>query len=151
MLSHNTIQSAPNSHKSRMRVGRGPGSGKGGTSGRGNNGQKSRTGRGKINAAFEGGQTPLFRRMPKKRGFTAFAPTTFSVLNVSTLQKLADKGITTIDSQVLLEKGIISDTGALIKLLGDGEISAKVTVRIHKASAQAQEKVMKAGGTVELL
>lgn len=151
MLSHNTIQSAPNSHKARLRVGRGPGSGKGGTSGRGNNGQNSRTGRGKTNAAFEGGQTPFFRRMPKKRGFTAFAPNVFSVLNVSTLQKLADNGVATIDSEVLVKKGIIPNVGALIKLLGNGEITAKVTVRVHKASVQAQEKIAKAGGTVELL
>ncbi len=151
MLSHNTIESAPNSRKPRMRVGRGVGSGKGGTSGRGNNGQNSRTGRGKFNAVFEGGQTPLFRRLPKKRGFTAYAPNVFSILNVSTLQKLADEGVTTIDSEVLVQKGIISNIGALIKLLGNGEITSKVTVRIHKASAQAQEKVTKAGGTVELL
>ncbi|OIP51796.1 50S ribosomal protein L15 [Candidatus Gracilibacteria bacterium CG2_30_37_12] len=151
MLSHNTIESAPNSRKPRMRVGRGVSSGKGGTSGRGNGGQNSRTGRGKFNAAFEGGQTPLFRRMPKKRGFTAYAPNVFSIVNVSTLQKLATEGITTIDSEVLVKKGIIPNIGALIKLLGNGEITSSVTIRIHKASAQAQEKVIKAGGTVEIL
>ncbi len=126
-------------------------SGKGGTSGRGNGGQNSRTGRGKFNAAFEGGQTPLFRRMPKKRGFTAYAPNVFSIVNVSTLQKLATEGVTTIDSEVLTKKGIIPNIGALIKLLGNGEITSSVTIRIHKASAQAQEKVTAAGGTVELL
>lgn len=151
MLSHNTIKSAPNSRTARTRVGRGVGSGKGGTSGRGNGGQNSRTGRGKFNATFEGGQTPLFRRMPKKRGFTAYAPNVFSILNVSTLQKLASEGITTIDSEVLVKKGIIPNIGALIKLLGNGEITSSVTIRIHKASAQAQEKVIKAGGTVEIL
>jgi large subunit ribosomal protein L15 len=89
--------------------------------------------------------------MPKKRGFTAYAPNVFSILNISTLDKLANEGITTIDSEILVQKGIIPNIGALIKLLGNGEITSKVTVRIHKASAQAQEKVMKAGGTVELL
>jgi large subunit ribosomal protein L15 len=151
MLSHNTIESAPNSRKPRMRVGRWVGSGKGGTSGRGNGGQNSRTWRGKFNAAFEGGQTPLFRRLPKKRGFTAHAPNVFSILNISTLQKLAAEGVATVDSEVLVQKGLIPNIGALIKILGNGDITTKVTVRAHKASAQAQAKIEKAGGTIELL
>ena len=151
MLSHDNIQASPNSTKTRIRVGRGNGSGKGTFSGRGCKGQGSRTGKGKFNAAFEGGQTPLFRRMPKKRGFTAYDPTVFSVVNVSQLQDLATAGITTIDSEILFNKGIINKKEALLKLLGDGELTSKVTIRIHKASKQAQEKVAKAGGTIELL
>lgn len=150
MLSHNTLEYAPNSRTPRLRVGRGNGSGKGTSAGRGNGGQKSRTGR-KINPTFEGGQTPLFRRMPKKRGFTAFEQVKFDVVNVSDLQTLAEKGIITIDTQVLFENGIIRKKDALLKLLGDGEITSKVTVRTNKVSKQAQEKVTAAGGTVELL
>ncbi|EKD29532.1 MAG: hypothetical protein ACD_78C00367G0007 [uncultured bacterium (gcode 4)] len=151
MLSHNTIKATPGSAKARMRVGRGNGSGKGTFAGRGCKGQNARTGGGKVKAVFEWGQSPLFRRMPKKRGFTAFDTVPFAPINVSQLQKLADAGITTIDNEVLFEKGIIRKKDALLKLLGNGEITQKVSIRIHRASKQAQDKVTAAGGTVELL
>jgi len=89
--------------------------------------------------------------MPKKRGFTAFDTVPFAPINVSQLQKLADAGITTIDNEVLFNKGIIRKKDALLKLLGNGEITQSVSIRIHRASKQAQDKVTKAGGTVELL
>jgi len=89
--------------------------------------------------------------MPKSRGFTAYNPADYAIVNVSQLQALATAGVTTIDAALLAEKGIIKGETSLLKLLGDGEITSAVTIRIHKASAQAQEKVKKAGGTIELL
>lgn len=89
--------------------------------------------------------------MPKKRGFTSFGAVSFAPINVNQLQKLADAGVTTIDSAILFEKGMIRKKDALLKLLGNGEITGQVSVRVHKASKQAQDKVTKAGGTVELL
>jgi len=151
MLSHDNLKASPNSTHTSKRVGRGKGSGKGTFSGRGCKGQGSRTGRGKFNAAFEGGQTPLFRRMPKKRGFTSYEPTEFAIVNVSQLQELADAGVTSVDSQTLFDKGMIKKKDSLLKLLGNGELTASVTVRIHKTSAQAKAKIEKAGGTIELL
>lgn len=148
MSTLSTLKPAPGSQTRKNRVARGRGTGIGGTSGRGMNGQNSRTGTGKRYPTFEGGQTPLFRRTPKKRGFTAYKPEEFVVVNLDQLQKLADDGITTIDYAVLYERRIIRTKGQLLKVLGRGKLSAKVTVSADAVSAGAKTAIEKAGGTI---
>ena len=140
----------------RKRVGRGPGSGKGRYSGRGIKGQKSRAGSHKMRAGFEGGQMPIYMRLGKQRGNTSkdampigpFRTETVPV-NVRDLDRFDDGADVTPES--LVEKKIIKNTKIDVKVLGTGEISKKLTVRVHAISASAREKIEKAGGTVELL
>lgn len=150
MLSLTNLKPTSGSRKTSKRLGRGNASGKGTTCGRGMNGQNSRSGGG-VPAWFEWGQTPLFRRMPKLKGFSnAIFKKEYNLVNLTDLAKLAEKGITEINREVLLENGVIRNKTAPIKVLGKGEISAKVSVIAEKASASAQEAVTKAGGTIEL-
>ncbi len=140
----------------RKRVGRGPGSGTGKYAGRGNKGQKSRAGSHKMRAGFEGGQMPIYMRIGKLRGSTSkdampvgpFRTETVPV-NIRDLDRF-DAGAE-VTPESLVEKRLIKNTKIDIKLLGTGEISKKLTVRVHKISATAREKIEKAGGTVELL
>jgi large subunit ribosomal protein L15 len=140
----------------RKRVGRGPGSGTGKYSGRGNKGQKSRAGSHKMRAGFEGGQMPIYMRIGKKRGATSkdampvgpFRTETVPV-NIRDLDRF-DAGAE-VTPESLVEKRLIKNTKIDIKLLATGEISKKLTVRVHAISAAAREKIEKAGGTVELL
>jgi len=142
--------------KDRKRVGRGLGSGKGRYSGRGIKGQKSRAGSHKMPAEFEGGQTRIFMRLPKLRGNTSkdampigpFRTTTVPV-NVAALDAFDDGAEVTPES--LVEKGLIKNTRTDVKLLGQGELKKKLTVRVHAISASAREKVEAAGGSVSLL
>jgi large subunit ribosomal protein L15 len=142
--------------KDRKRVGRGLGSGKGRYSGRGIKGQKSRAGSHKMSASFEGGQTKIFMRLPKLRGNTSadampvgpFRTTTVPV-NVAALDRFDDGAEVTPES--LVEKGLIKNTRTDVKLLGQGELTKKLTVRVHAISASAREKVEAAGGSVSLL
>jgi large subunit ribosomal protein L15 len=129
----------------RKRVGRGMGSGMGKTSTRGHKGQRSRSGS-RLLRGFEGGQMPLHRRLPK-RGFTNIFRKEYSVVN---LEKLAAMTETTITPQVLRNAGVIKSERPL-KILGDGELSAAITVKAHKFSKSAQEKITKAGGKFEVL
>jgi large subunit ribosomal protein L15 len=129
----------------RKRVGRGMGSGMGKTSTRGHKGQRSRSGSRMIRG-FEGGQMPLHRRMPK-RGFTNIFRKEYAIVS---LEKLAALGESTINPDVLRKAGIIK-TKLPVKVLGDGELSAALTVSAHKFSKSAQEKITKAGGKVEVL
>lgn len=138
---------APGSKKSRKRVGRGHGSGHGGTSTRGSNGQKSRAG-GAKGAGFEGGQTPLARRLPKLPGFRNVNRVEFVPVNVSRLDACYKDG-ETVDGASLVQKGITKHSDDLVKVLGDGEISKKLTVKVDKVSAQAATKIEAAGGKVE--
>lgn len=131
--------------KSRKRVGRGPGSGIGKTCGRGQKGQKSRSG-GKIPRGFEGGQMPLQRRLPK-RGFVNPFRKDWSVVNVGRLD-VFDEGAV-VDAEALLAAGLIHDVKDGIKVLGKGELDKKLTVRLHAASTGAREKIEKAGGQFE--
>lgn len=150
MLSLTNLKPTSGSRKTSKRLGRGNASGKGTTCGRGANGQNSRSGGG-VAAWFEWGQTPLFRRMPKLKGFSnAVFKKEYNLVNLTDLAKLAEKGITEINREVLLENGVIRNKTAPIKVLGKGEISAKVSVVAEKASASAQEAVTKAGGKIEL-
>ena len=148
MTSLSTIKPTPGSQTRPTRVARGRGTGIGGTSGRGMNGQNSRTGKGKRYPTFEGGQTRLFMRTPKKRGFTAYKPEQFVVVNLDTLQSLADAGVMTIDYAVLYERRIIREKNKTLKILGRGNLSAKVEVTADTASASAKAAIEKAGGTV---
>lgn len=143
----NSLKPNPGSTKRRIRLARGLGSGKGGTSGRGNKGQNARSGA-KRYPTFEWGQTPLFRRIPKKRGFTAYKQLQYLPVNLSSLAKLAQEGITEIDASILLEKKIIRKKDAKIKILSSGTLDTALTVTADAFSVWAKEKIEKAGGTV---
>jgi len=136
----------------KIRPGRGIGSGKGKTGGRGIKGQKSRSG--VAIKAFEGGQTPLYRRLPK-RGFKSLRPKNTAIINLSHLQKFYDnKKIDfnkPIDLKFLQDKKIINKKYIKLKILGDGELKNKVTITANHVSKQAQAKIEKAGGTLNIL
>jgi len=138
---------APGSTKNRKRVGRGHGSGHGKTATRGYNGQKSRAGGAKTNG-FEGGQTPLARRLPKLPGFTNINRVEYAPVNVGRLEAVFNDG-DIVDSTTLVEKGIIKNTKTLVKVLGDGSLSKKLIVKADKVSDTAAEKIISAGGKVE--
>jgi large subunit ribosomal protein L15 len=142
--------------KDRKRVGRGLSSGKGRYSGRGIKGQKSRAGSHKMRAGFEGGQMPIYMRLGKQRGATSkdampIGPfrTSTAPVNVGSLDRFDDGAEVTPES--LVESGLLKNTKTDVKLLGNGELNKKLTVRVHAISATAREKVEAAGGTVALL
>jgi large subunit ribosomal protein L15 len=139
------IRAPKKANENKKRVGRGMGSGMGKTSTRGHKGQRSRSGS-RMMRGFEGGQMPLHRRVPK-RGFTNIFREEYNIVN---LEKLADLGENTIDPDVLRKAGVIS-TKRKLKILGDGELKAAITVHAHKFSKSAQEKITKAGGKFEVL
>jgi large subunit ribosomal protein L15 len=141
-----TIRAPRNASEKRKRVGRGMGSGMGKTSTRGHKGQRSRSGS-RMMRGFEGGQMPLHRRLPK-RGFTNIFRQEYAVVN---LDRLAEVGESTITPEVLKKAGIIKHAEQRIKVLGNGELTAALTVQAHKFSKSAQEKIAKAGGKVEVL
>ena len=132
----------------RRRVGRGDGSGYGKTCGRGENGQKSRTGS-VIRPFFEGGQIPLFRRLPK-RGFTSRNHKEFDLVNVSKLEEIFEAG-ETINAEVLRAKSVLGKTKLPLKVLGAGEVKKSFTIVANKFSATAKEKIEAAGGTCETI
>ncbi|MEG1425434.1 MAG: 50S ribosomal protein L15 [Raoultibacter sp.] len=138
---------AEGSTKARKRVGRGPASGSGKTSGRGYNGQKSRAG-GTKGAGFEGGQTPLARRLPKLPGFRNFNRVEYVPVNVGRLEANYAAG-DVVDGESLKAKGLIKHSDALVKVLGDGELTKSLTIKVDKVSASAQAKIEAAGGKVE--
>lgn len=143
------LKYAEGSRKTRKRVGRGEGSGHGGTATRGMNGQKSRSGA-KYRAWFEGGQMPLQRRVPK-RGFTNRFRVEYQPINVSSLQKLADDNKIEngkVDAVALYKAGVINKVGPY-KILGQGELKVKLEVEAHAFSASAKEKIESAGGTIK--
>ncbi len=142
------LHPAEGSRRSRKRVGRGIGSGRGKTSGRGMNGQKSRAGGGK-GAGFEGGQTPLARRLPKLPGFTNINRVEYVPVNVSRLEEKFEAGAV-VDGASLKAAGIIKHADDLVKVLGDGEITKALTIKVDKVSASAKAKIEAAGGKVEL-
>jgi large subunit ribosomal protein L15 len=131
----------------RKRIGRGQGSGWGVESGRGEKGAKSRSGS-KKRSWFEGGQMPLQRRLPKF-GFTNIYKKSFQIVNVSSLEKLADQK--EINSETLYTKGLIRKKSVPVKVLGNGELKSKLNVTVHAISKTAREKIEKAGGSVTLL
>jgi len=144
------LKPAKGSHKKVKRIGRGEGSGHGGTATRGENGQRSRAGA-KYPAWFEGGQMPLQRRVPK-RGFHSPFRVEYQVVNLSTLQRLVDNkkiedGV--VNSVSLYKSGAISKAAAPFKILGNGELKAKLNIEAHKVSASAKEKIESLGGTIK--
>jgi len=142
------LKSAPGAFKSRKRVGRGHGSGNVMTAGKGTKGQKSRSG-GKVRPGFEGGQNPIYRRMPYKRGFKNPFRIEYEIVNLGRLEELGL--IDPITPESLFERGVIRDSQALLKILADGDISTSIHVRAHKFSATAREKIEAAGGTAEVI
>ena len=144
----NDLSPAPGSTKKRKRVGRGNASGHGTTSGRGDKGQKSRAGGGK-GPGFEGGQNPLAMRLPKLPGFKNHWREEYEIVNVGRLETVFSKG-DVVDGDSLAAKGVIKKADQPVKVLGDGEITKKLTVRVQKVSGSARTKIEAAGGTVEL-
>jgi large subunit ribosomal protein L15 len=145
---HN-LHPAPGSTKTKKRLGRGRGSGTGKTSGKGVKGQKARPGHHGARFAFEGGQVPMPRRIPK-RGFKNPNRVEAYPINVSTLDKVFAAGAT-VDVDALRAKGLVPKLALVIKILGEGELTKKLTVKAHRFSETAKAKVEKAGGTVELV
>ena len=134
--------------KNRKRVGRGPGSGMGKTSTRGEKGQKSRSGV-SIPAWFQGGQSPLYRRLPN-RGFTNTSfETKYAVINLSDLNRFEDGDVVT--PELLKEKGIIKKQLSGVKVLGNGELEKKITVKAHRFSSKAVTKIEQKGGKAEVI
>jgi large subunit ribosomal protein L15 len=141
----NNLKPNKGARKARKRLGRGPGSGHGKTAGRGEKGQKSRSGYSRQ-LGFEGGQMPLHRRVPK-RGFTNIFKTEFNVINLSDLDKF--EAGTTVDQASLREAGVVKGRVKKLKVLGNGELSKKLTVSADKFSKTAKEKIEAAGGTCQ--
>ncbi|MCZ0755239.1 50S ribosomal protein L15 [Anoxybacillus sp. J5B_2022] len=141
------LQPAPGSRKERNRVGRGIGSGNGKTSGKGHKGQNARSGGG-VRIGFEGGQTPLFRRLPK-RGFTNIHRKEYAIVNLDALNRFEDG--TEVTPELLLETGVVSKLKAGVKILGNGQIEKKLTVKAHKFSSAAKEAIEAAGGKTEVI
>lgn len=127
------------------RLGRGPASGQGKTSGKGHKGQNARSGGG-VAIGFEGGQTPFYKRMPK-RGFTNFTRLEYAIVNLDALEKFEDGAVVT--AEVLKEGGIVKKEYNGVKVLGNGTLTKKLTVKCDKVSASAKAAIEKAGGTVE--
>ena len=134
--------------KTKKRVGRGPGSGLGKTSGRGQKGQNSRSGGG-VRPGFEGGQLPLFRRLPKRGFSNAKFKTVYAVINLSDLNKFEDGAIVT--PEILKEMGILKNQLNGVKVLGNGNLEKKLTVKAHKFSESAKESIEKMGGKAEVI
>ncbi|PGZ47517.1 50S ribosomal protein L15 [Bacillus anthracis] len=141
------LKPAEGSRKVRNRVGRGIGSGNGKTAGKGHKGQNARSGGG-VRLGFEGGQTPLFRRLPK-RGFTNINRKEFAIVNLSTLNRFEDG--TEVIPELLLETGVISKLNDGVKILASGAVEKKLTVKAHKFSSSAKEAIEAAGGSVEVI
>lgn len=144
MINLSNLSPQPGSTKQKKRLGRGHGSGHGKTSGRGHKGQKARSGSG-IKLGFEGGQMPIQRRLPK-RGFTNIFKISYAILNVRDLNSFADGA--TINRESLIAAGMIKNSDAQVKILGNGELTKKITVDVDKLSKSAQAKIEAAGGTV---
>lgn len=143
----NELKYTEGSRPTGKRICRGLGSGVGKNGGSGQKGQKSRSGGG-VRPGFEGGQNPIYRRLPK-RGFNNVNHVEYGIVNVRDLNKLEDG--TVVTPAFLVEKGLVSSDCKLIKVLGDGELSKKLTVSAHKFSKSAEESIKNAGGSVEVI
>lgn len=141
------LQPAAGSRKVRNRVGRGIATGNGKTAGRGHKGQKARSGGG-VRPGFEGGQNPLFRRLPK-RGFTNINRKEFAIVNLDALNRFEEG--TEVTPALLIETGIVSNEKSGIKVLGNGSVTKKLSVKAHKFSASAKEAIEAAGGNIEVI
>ncbi|WP_096186229.1 50S ribosomal protein L15 [Evansella halocellulosilytica] len=141
------LKPAEGSRKERKRVGRGIATGNGKTAGRGHKGQNARSGGG-VRPGFEGGQMPIFRRLPK-RGFTNPTRKEFAIVNLDTLNRFEEG--TEVTPELLIETGVVSNGKDGIKVLGNGTLERKLTVKAHKFSASAKEAIEAAGGTTEVV
>lgn len=141
------LQAAEGARRSRNRVGRGTSSGNGKTSGRGHKGQKARSGGG-VRPGFEGGQMPLFQRLPK-RGFTNINRKEYAIVNLDTLNRFEDG--TEITPEFLVAEGVVKNLKAGLKILGQGSVDKKFTVKANKFSASAKEAIEAAGGKAEVI
>jgi large subunit ribosomal protein L15 len=141
------LHSAPGSKTSGTRKGRGLGSGLGKTAGRGHKGQKARAGGG-VRRGFEGGQMPLYRRVPK-RGFTNIFAEEVAIVNLQDLNRFPAE--TEVTPSLLYETGLVKHKGTEVKLLGKGELDRPLTVKLHRVSKGAAEKVVAAGGKIEVI
>jgi len=141
------LQPALGSHRNRKRIGRGHGSGTGKTSGKGHKGQKARAG-GSVKPGFEGGQMPLQRRLPK-RGFNPLTRKEYALVNLRDLELFEAGSI--VDIEALGKAGLIGQLKDGVKILGDGELTKSLTIKAHKFSKSAQEKIAAAGGNLEVL
>ena len=139
------LKPAEGSHKRKRRVGRGDGSGRGKTAGRGTKGSRAR---GEVHIFFEGGQMPLARRLPKLKGFTPPQRTRYGVVNLDDLQEIDGA---TVGPDELRAAGLVHKSDKLVKVLGGGSLERKVTVRAHAFSATAKERIEAAGGTAEVI
>src|SRR3989338_2331158 len=142
-----SLSSVKGAHKKKKLLGRGPGSGHGKTSTRGHKGQRSRSGR-DFYLGFEGGQSPLIRRIPK-RGFHHKPARQYQLVNLKGLSNFSEGSL--IDSNVLAENRLIKNSKGLIKILAEGRLTHALTVRAHKFSKGAIEKIQKAGGKIEII
>jgi large subunit ribosomal protein L15 len=147
MITLDSLKPHPGSKRGKKRVGRGPGSGHGKTACRGQNGQRSRSGA-SIRPGFEGGQMPLYRKLPK-RGFKNRFRKVYGVLNIGDLAKIMHEGV--VDLAALKARGLVRKRYHLLKILGDGEIRQPVTVRAHAVSETARNKIETAGGRIEII
>jgi large subunit ribosomal protein L15 len=144
------LKPAPGSKKQKKRIGRGMASGTGKTSGRGTKGQGARSGGGK-GPFFEGGQLPLVRRLPFRRGFTNIHRVHYKPVNLGRLQeRLGDSG-QEITPQLLVEAGIIKKSDKAVAILGDGELTSALSIKAHRFSKVAKQKIEAVGGTIEVL
>ena len=141
------LSPAPGSRKTRIRRGRGLGSGLGKTAGRGQKGQNSRSGGG-VRTGFEGGQMPLYRRLPK-RGFKNIFAKEYAEVNVSSLNRFEDGAV--VDPVALIEEGILKNVLDGVRILGDGELTKKLTVKANGFTKSAENKIKAAGGEVEVI
>jgi large subunit ribosomal protein L15 len=148
-ISLHNLHPNPGATKTKKRIGRGRGSGTGKTSGKGVKGQKARAGHHGARLAFEGGQMPMPRRIPK-RGFTNNNRVEVFPVNVAILEQLFEAG-ETVNLEVLRTKGLIPKRIEHIKILGEGELTKRLTITAHAASSTAKDKVEKAGGSIEIL
>ena len=148
-ISLHNLHPNPGATRDKKRLGRGRGSGKGKTSGKGVKGQKARPGHHGARFAFEGGQMPMPRRIPKRGFKNPFRIEPYGI-NVATLDKVFDAGAT-VDLESLRAKGLVPKKAAYVKILGEGELTKALTIKAYRASAVAIEKVSKAGGSIELL
>lgn len=143
----NDLTRVPGSKKEPRRIGRGIGSGQGKTAGKGHKGQKARSG-GSIRPGFEGGQMPLQRRIPK-RGFTNIFAKNIKAVNVGALQKFEDGA--TVDTQALIDAGVVKVCCDGVKILGNGNLTKKLTVKVSAFSGAAKQKIESAGGKAEVI
>ncbi len=145
-MKQNELKPPAGSKRNRKRIGRGDGTGHGSYSGRGVKGQKARSGGG-VRLGFEGGQLPIVKRLPRKRGFTNIFKTEYSIVNLGKLGVFAPGS--KVGPQELLEAGLVKSVKRPIKILSDGEINQPLVVKADKISAAAQRKIVAAGGSIE--